>query len=261
MHTKPYGGPTSEAAPEMKADAQQPFSANGDSNEPSPGAQTDVTSADAAGPMTHADRPLARPPASETSAPDEQRSLNHGPRGKFVVGNQAARTHGLTRAKPVFDDGPDASQADMASYRSVWLIGLWREACEHIASLSTAMRDRPQRVRSLRNVQQLVNLFEQARTIDAELRASAPPPTVSGAFANAVRIFAAHANEFEHCMRQVLSLQPSLAEALRVVLAEQDATLQHEQPPEQQPEPDVAVSVRAEGVPRFRIDEPDEIEL
>ena len=156
------------------------------------------------------------------------------------LGNRDAVKHDLYSARPADGrDGPDASQADMESYRNVWLVALWLEACEHIASLSTAMRERPHRVRSLRNVQQLVSLFEQARTIDAELRASSPPATVGHVFAQAARIFAANETEFGDCMRQVIELRPTLAGELRAVLAEHDA----------QPQPEPAAAVTAPDVP------------
>jgi hypothetical protein len=193
----------------------------------------------------------------------EQRNPDHGPGGKFVVGNQAARTSGLhSKQQPLDVDGPDPNLVDVSAYRDAWTLKLWVEACQQIDGLLLAMRAHPRRVRSLRNVQHLVSLFEQVRALDAEVRAARESHRADRGevFGKLARIFAAASHEeVAVCLQQMLAHEPALADVMRRALDEHDATPRPLEPAIETPKPKAP---NVDGLPRpVTADDDDEMFL
>jgi beta-phosphoglucomutase-like phosphatase (HAD superfamily) len=130
----------------------------------------------------------------------------------------------------------DADTADIdahlamhsAAYRASIETEMWTPTVGIVRSLHRSVQDRPHLARNPKVVQQLLSMHQQARAISADLEAAAPEPDPEGVFHNAARMCALHPDQFEGFLRTVVGLQPALAAALRVVLAEHDARPQPE---------------------------------
>jgi hypothetical protein len=204
----------------------KPFPANGDDN----GAVPASASAPVALGSTNAegDGPAdGNAVGAAGGLPDgEHRRPNHGPGGKFVAGNQAARKGGL-HARAEAPDGTADADTDTAS--AAQRLQVLRQLFDAISREARryAEASRTHRLNA-RDQQQLLNMVERLSTIDGRIRELEPSATAGQTAetdaAEAVRKLArAFRNEpdlFSEFIQELLAADRLLAGPLHVALTQ-----------------------------------------